>query len=44
MIYLVITYHGKEVWEECDEQTAREDMATLIEHGFEVRVEYMPRA
>ena len=43
MIHLVITYHGKEVREEYDEEKiAREDMAVLIENGFEVRIEYYP--
>ena len=41
MIHLVITYYGKEVREEYDEeQIARDDMETLIENGFEVRIEY----
>ena len=43
MIHLVITYYGKEVRDEYDEeQIAREDMKTLIENGFEVRIEYYP--
>ena len=43
MIHLVITYYGKEVREEYDEEKiAREVMAVLIENGFEVRIEYYP--
>jgi hypothetical protein len=41
MIHLVINYYDKEVREEYDDwQIAKEDLETLIEKGFDVRIEY----